>query len=565
MNNSIENVGHFVQRLAARQACYTHDCQSCNYQLPFTDDQLPFANYQLPVYESTSSTMPTAILSVHDKTGIIEFARALNELGWSLLASGGTARLLRDNGCAVSEVAEYTGSPEILGGRVKTLHPAIHGGLLARGTPADRAELQALGWDTIDLAAVNLYPFEKTVAEPGVTLEQAIENIDIGGVTLIRAAAKNFDRVTLVSDPDDYSAVLNELRAGGVSATTRQQLALKGFQQTARYDHAIENYLSQLSGAGGQEKTSQRLTLNLHRSQTLRYGENPHQSAELFSDTPDAGPLGGAMLQGKELSYNNLLDLDAAWRAALSFERPTICIVKHLSPSGIASADDLATAYAAAFASDTRSAYGGVIASNRPFDEAVARALGDLFVECIAAPAFTPEASQLLARRKNCRLVAIADTTLGAGHEFRSINRGVLRQTVDRGDPASAEWRVVSRRQPTKTEWPALRFAWRACQHVKSNAIVLAQGEATVGIGGGQPNRVDCVRIAVERAGDRARGSVMASDAFFPFPDSVELAAAAGATAVVHPGGSMRDAESLAVADAAGMAMVVTGVRHFRH
>jgi phosphoribosylaminoimidazolecarboxamide formyltransferase / IMP cyclohydrolase len=528
-----------------------------------TNYQLRIINYYLAIHECPD--MPTAILSVYDKTGIIEFARALMAQGWSLLASGGTARLLRDSGCPVTEVAEYTGSPEILGGRVKTLHPAIHGGLLARSTAADLAELQAQGWGPIDLVAVNLYPFEQTIAEPGVTLEQAVENIDIGGVTLIRAAAKNFERVTLLSDPADYTLALDELRSGGISAATRRRLALKGFQQTAHYDHAIQDYLVHVpcnqAGAGATPS----IVPNLYPIQTLRYGENPHQAAELYGDAPDGGPLGGQVLQGKELSYNNLLDLDAGWRGVLSFGRPTICIVKHLSPCGIASADDLATAFAAALKCDPRSAYGGVIASNRPFDEAVARALGELFVECIAAPGFTPAAREVLAKRKNCRLVAIPDTAFGAEHELRSIAHGMLRQTVDRGDPAGAEWRVVSRRHPSPAEWGALHFAWRACQHVKSNAIVLGQGEATVGIGGGQPNRVDCVRMAVERAGDQARGSVMASDGFFPFPDSVELAAAAGVTAVVHPGGSVRDAESLAVADAAGLAMVVTGVRHFRH
>ena len=511
--------------------------------------------------------MPTAILSVHDKTGIASLAHTLLDQGWTLLASGGTARLLREAGCAVTEVADYTGSPEILGGRVKTLHPAIHGGLLARDTNADRAELKALGWDTIDLVAVNLYPFEQTVADPAATLERAVENIDIGGVTLIRAAAKNFERVTLLCDPADYGPILGEMRAGGVSAATRRRLATKGFQLTAHYDHAIQEYLASGPGAGGANghDSAPALTLKLYRTQALRYGENPHQSAELYAEEPGVGPLGGEVLQGKELSYNNLLDLNAAWRAAVSFERPTIAIVKHLSPCGIASAEELSQAFAAALASDPVSAFGGVIASNRAFDEATAAALGGLFVECIAAPSFTPEARRVLAGRKNCRLVAIADPLLGSDFELRSITRGVLRQTVDRGDPAGTEWRVVSRRAPTDDEWRALRFAWRACQHVKSNAIVLGQGEATVGIGGGQPNRVDCVRMAVERAGEQARGSVMASDAFFPFPDSVEVAAAAGVTAVVHPGGSVRDSESLAAADAAGMAMVVTGVRHFRH
>jgi phosphoribosylaminoimidazolecarboxamide formyltransferase/IMP cyclohydrolase len=500
--------------------------------------------------------MPKAILSVHDKTGLVEFARGLHALGWTVMASGGTAKVLRENRIPVTEVADYTRSPEILGGRVKTLHPAIHGGLLARPTEGDRAELRQLGWDYIDLVAVNLYPFEQTIARPGVSLEDAIENIDIGGVTLIRAAAKNHARVTLVCDPADYAAVLAELQSGGASAETRRRLAVKGFASTARYDAAIAAYLH----PGGA------FSLTAYPVQTLRYGENPHQSATLYAYAPGAGPLGGQVLQGKELSYNNLLDLDAAWKAAVAFEKPSICIVKHLSPCGLASAPNLAQAFQAAFACDRVSAFGGVVASNRPFDGATAEALGDLFVECIAAPGFTPEARAALAKRKNCRLVDMPDLSLEPRFELRSITRGLLRQDLDIGDPdGSGAWSVVSHRQPTEAEWLALRFAWKACQHVKSNAIVLARGEATVGIGGGQPNRVDCVRIAVQRAGEKARGAVMASDAFFPFPDSVEVAARAGVTAVVHPGGSVRDADSLAAADAAAMAMVVTGVRHFRH
>jgi phosphoribosylaminoimidazolecarboxamide formyltransferase/IMP cyclohydrolase len=499
--------------------------------------------------------MPTAILSVHNKDGLIDFARGLHALGWRLLASGGTAKLLRANQLPVTEVAEYTGSPEILGGRVKTLHPAIHGGLLARPTEADRADLDRLGWDYIDLVAVNLYPFEETIAKPDVTPAEAIENIDIGGVTLMRAAAKNHERVTLLCDPADYGAVLVELQSGGVSAETRRRLALKGFAQTAHYDAAIAAYLNP-AGA---------LSITAYPAQTLRYGENPHQAAALYSLEPGGGPLGGAVLQGKELSYNNLLDLDAAWRCAVSCEMPAIGIVKHLSPCGIACAENLADAYRAAFECDPVSAFGGVLASNRPFDGPTAAALGDLFVECIAAPGFTDEARTILAKKKNCRLVAMPGLHIEPRYELRSITRGLLRQDADFGDPANAEWSVVSRRAPTEAEWNALRFAWKACQHVKSNAIVLAQGTATVGIGGGQPNRVDCVRLAVERAGEKARGAAMASDAFFPFPDSVERAAQAGVSAVIHPGGSVRDAESIAAADAAGMAMVVTGVRHFRH
>ncbi len=505
--------------------------------------------------------MPRAILSVHDKTGLVEFARGLTALGWTLLASGGTAKLLRDNQIPVTEVADYTHSPEILGGRVKTLHPAIHGGLLARSTEADHAELLKLGWDYIDLVAVNLYPFEQTIAKPDVTLDEAIENIDIGGVTLIRAAAKNHQRVTLVCDPQDYAAVLKELQAGGITADTRKRLAVKGFATTAHYDSAITNYLA----------PGDTLNLTAYAVQRLRYGENPHQAATLYSYKPGDGPLGGQVLQGKELSYNNLLDLDAAWKAAVSFDTPAIAIVKHLSPCGIATAENLTEAFKAALASDPVSAYGGVIASNREFDGATAEALGDLFVECIAAPGFTEEACARLAKRKNCRLLQMPDTVVEPRIELRGVNRGLLKQDLDTGDPANTEWQVVSKRQPTEEEWKALRFAWRACQHVKSNAIVFAHIEttgqvaSTVGIGGGQPNRVDCVRIASERAGARAKGAVMASDAFFPFPDSVEVAARAGITAIVHPGGSVRDNESIAAADAAGMAMVTTGVRHFKH
>jgi phosphoribosylaminoimidazolecarboxamide formyltransferase / IMP cyclohydrolase len=506
--------------------------------------------------------MPKAILSVYDKSGLVEFASGLSALGWSLIASGGTARALRQAGLTVTEVADYTGSPEVLGGRVKTLHPAIHAGLLARSAAEDRGQLAQLGWELIDLAAVNLYPFEETIARPDVALEEAVENIDIGGVALIRAAAKNFARVCLVCDPADYLAVLAELRTGGVSLERRRALAVKGFQQTRRYDAAISAYLA---GGKADETGTAPLHLDLYPVSSLRYGENPHQQATLYAYQPEAGPLGGRLLQGKALSYNNLLDLDAAWRAAVSFERPTVCIVKHLSPCGLASGDSLAAAYPQALESDPISAFGGVIATNRPFDDQTAHALGDLFVECIAAPGFEPDALQTLGRRKNLRLVSMEALKIEPDIELRSVNAGVLRQSVDLGDPPETEWRAVSQRQPDEAELRALHFAWKACQHVKSNAIVFVQGEATVGIGGGQPNRVDCVRIAAQRAGGRARGAVMASDAFFPFPDSVEEAAKAGITAIVSPGGSVRDAEAIAAADAHGMAMVFTGVRHFRH
>lgn len=513
--------------------------------------------------------MPQAILSVHDKTNLIPFARGLHDLGWKLIASGGTARALRDDHIPVTEVAAYTQSPEILGGRVKTLHPAIHGGLLARSTLGDLQELQQLNWDYIDLVAVNLYPFEQTIARPDVTLDDAIENIDIGGVTLIRAAAKNFQRVTLLCDPDDYAAVLSELRAGGVQDATRRSLAVKGFALTSHYDTAIHSYLSNLTAAASPSGSPAPLNLTAYPVQTLRYGENPHQRATLYSFTPDGGALGGRVLQGKELSYNNLLDLDAAWRAVVSYFEPAIVIVKHLSPCGIASAATLCDAFQHALACDPVSAFGGVIASNRPFDAETANALGDLFVECIAAPTFTGDAREILAKRKNLRLLEMPSLEIEPRRELRSVTRGILQQDIDFGDPPGAEWKVVSKRAPTPDEMRALRFAWIACQHVKSNAIVFARpfenGCATVGIGGGQPNRVDCVKIASERAGAKSNGAVMASDAFFPFPDSVELAARAGITAIVHPGGSIRDADSLAAADAHNIAMVTTGVRHFRH
>jgi len=499
--------------------------------------------------------MPKALLSVHDKTGLLEFASDLVRLGWTLIASGGTAKMLRENQVPVTEVADYTQSPEILGGRVKTLHPAIHGGLLARSTFADLQELKSLGWDYIDLVAVNLYPFEKTISKPDVSLADAIENIDIGGVTLIRAAAKNHDRVILVCDPMDYKGVISDLENNNLGATKKRQLAVKGFAHTAHYDRMICDYLSE-------EKAE---TITAYPVSKLRYGENPHQTAAVYSYIPGEGPMGGNVLQGKELSYNNLLDLDAAWRAVTSFSKTSIVIVKHLSPCGIACATTLKDAYRKAFSCDTKSAFGGIIASNQVFDAETAGELKELFVECIIAPGFSPEALEILAAKKNCRLVDMPGLKLEPDYEIRSINHGFLKQSIDFGDPNHDAWKVVSTRQPTPEELISLEFAWKACQHVKSNSIVFASGEATVGIGGGQPNRVDCVQMAVQRAGEKSKGAVMASDAFFPFPDSVELAAAAGITAVIHPGGSLKDADSLAAANKAGLAMLVTGVRHFRH
>jgi len=499
--------------------------------------------------------MPRALLSVYDKTGLDQFASGLHALGWTLIASGGTSSFLRSKNLPVIEVSDYTGSPEILNGRVKTLHPAIHGGILARPTDEDKGQLKQLGWDYIDLVVVNLYPFSETIKKSNLTLQEAIENIDIGGVALIRAAAKNFERVLLACDPNDYTQVLELLQTGNVTQEIRRQYAIRGFATTFQYDRTITAYLS--------DSAIEELTLfpNLH----LRYGENPHQPAALYSFKPGDGPLGGKLLQGKELSYNNLLDLDAAWKCAAQFEKPTVCIVKHLSPCGVASSDQLVQAYQAALASDPVSAFGGIIASNRPLDFDTATALQDLFVECIIAPGYSADALKIIAKKKNCRVIELPEWDLATDYEYRSIHHGVLKQSVDLGDPDKSSWMVVSARSPNEGEWRALEFAWQACQHVKSNAIVLAQDEATVGIGSGQPNRVDSVRIAVGKAGKKAKGAVMASDAFFPFPDSVQVAAEAGVTAVIHPGGSIRDQESADAANRAGMAMVVTGYRHFRH
>lgn len=500
--------------------------------------------------------MPYALLSVSDKTGLIEFATALKNLGWTLIASGNTAAHLREHQLNVTDVSEYTQSPEMLGGRVKTLHPAIHGGLLARPTETDHQELQQFGWDFIDLVAVNLYPFAATIAKPDVTQMQAIEQIDIGGVALIRAAAKNFQRVTLACDPHDYSTIISELETDGKTAVeTRKKLAIKGFVMTSNYDTTIANYFAD----------NKIWDLKLFAQQQLRYGENPHQNATLYSFTPDGGPLGGNVLQGKELSYNNLLDMDAAWKTVVNFTEPTICIVKHLSPCGIASAPKLVDAYQGALKCDPVSAFGGIIASNKPFDGATAEALGKLFVECIAAPAFTEEAKTILAKRTNCRLVEIPKLTLSPTYELRSINNGVLKQDVDQGDPKDKQWKVVTTKQPTPEQLTTLQFAWHACQHVKSNAIVFVKDTATIGIGSGQPNRIDCVHIGAKRAGENVHGAVMASDAFFPFADTVEAAAEYGITAIVQPGGSIRDQEVIEVANQLGLVMIFTGVRHFRH
>lgn len=512
--------------------------------------------------------MPTALLSIYDKTGLAELAAGLHAHGWNFLASGGTAAALRKLNMPVEDIAEFTGSPEILGGRVKTLHPAVHAGILARSTPADLADLERVHSKAIDLVVCNLYPFEEIIKRPDTSLEDAIEMIDIGGVTLIRAAAKNHARITILIDPSDYSLVLDELEKNGqITGETRMKLALKAFQTTSHYDQVISAYFEKIARTPSSIDEQVPAWLTPFPYTELRYGENPHQAGRLYHYGKAGDPLGGELLQGKALSYTNLLDLDAAWRAAAAFDRPTVVIVKHLSPCGIASADRLDQAFALALASDPVSAYGGVIASNRPVELDTVNAIGSLFIEGFAAPGFSPEALESFAKhKKNCRLINMPDTSISPAFEVRSVNQGLLWQLRDIGDPVGRPtWTVPTLRQPGSEEMRSLQFAWKACMHVKSNAIVLAQDEATVGIGGGQPNRVDCVRIAVTRAGEKAKGAVMASDAFFPFADSVEEAAKAGVTAIIEPGGSVRDAESITLADQHGIAMIFTGVRHFRH
>ncbi len=500
-----------------------------------------------------------ALLSVADKRGIVDFARGLARLGYPLLASGGTARTLRDAGLEVTEVSDLTGFPEILGGRVKTLHPAVHGGILARNTPEHVSELAAHGIRPVDVVAVNLYPFRETVARAGATEAEAVEQIDIGGVALLRAAAKNFERVTVVCDPADYGEVLSQLQAGQ-TVEQRRALALKAFRHTASYDIAIAGYLAGQVGEGSLPEVA---LASLWRVQSLRYGENPHQSAALY--LPDGASPAFVQLHGKEMSYNNWRDMDGAWNAIQDFSDPTVVITKHANPCGVASASSLVEAYRNALASDPVSAFGSVIAVNRPLDLETAEAMKDLFIEVIVAPDYAPDALARLKRKsKNLRILKHTGAPL-PDLLWRTTAAGVLINTPDRSMEQPESWHVVTERAPTEEELRALAFAWKVVKHVKSNAIVLARGQATVGVGAGQMSRVDAVKLAAWKAGDRAKGAVLASDAFFPFPDGVEAAAEAGVTAVVQPGGSKRDQEVIDAANRLGLAMAFTGVRHFLH
>jgi phosphoribosylaminoimidazolecarboxamide formyltransferase/IMP cyclohydrolase len=502
------------------------------------------------------------LISVTDKTGIIDFARALSELGAEIISTGGTARMIRENGVPVRDVSDVTGFPEMLDGRVKTMHPNISGGILAiRGRQDHMAAIADHGIAPIDMVVVNLYRFEEIAAKAGASLDELIENIDIGGPTMIRAAAKNYQDVAVVVSPSDYSAILAELRGGDLSLETKWRLAKKAFRTTADYDAAISARLAQVDDETAGHLAPE-LQIRAPKLMDLRYGENPHQAAALYG-RHGAGVAGAEQLQGKELSYNNLVDLDAAWQLACDFSGPAAAIIKHTNPCGCAEQDTLAAAYRKALECDPVSAFGGVIGLNRVVDEETAREIAKLFVEAIAAPGYSEAARDALAGKKNLRVMRVAE-----GLDklvVKSISGGYLAQTADDAKLDRAHCLVKTKRVPSDEEWRDLEFGWKVAKHVKSNAIVYARSGQTVGVGAGQMSRVDSVKLGAMKAVLPLAGTVVASDAFFPFPDGVEEAVKNGATAFIQPGGSVRDEEVIAAADRLGVAMVFTGIRHFRH
>ncbi len=521
-----------------------------------------------------------ALISVSDKTGIVEFAAALQALGVKLLSTGGTATLLAAHGLTVTEVADMTGFPEMLDGRVKTLHPKVHGGLLARrDMPTHMAALQAHGIDLIDILVVNLYPFEATVAKAGCTFDDAIENIDIGGPAMVRSAAKNWKDVAVLTDATQYDGVLAELRAGGkVSEKTRFRLSVAAFNRISQYDGAISDYLSAVQDDGSHALFAAQSNGRFVKLQDLRYGENPHQQAAYYRDLhPAPGSLASALqLQGKELSYNNIADADAAWECVKSFDASACVIVKHANPCGVAVGTDPLDAYSKAFRTDPTSAFGGIIAFNRSVDEATAQQVSRQFVEVLMAPGFSDAALDVFKTKPNLRLLQISLPPGGASAwqqgrnamDVKRVGSGLLMQTADNHEIALADLRTVSKVQPTPAQLQDLLFAWTVAKYVKSNAIVFCANGATVGVGAGQMSRLDSARIAsikAHHAGLSLAGSVVASDAFFPFRDGLDVVVDAGASCVIQPGGSMRDDEVIAAADERGVAMVFTGVRHFRH
>ena len=503
-----------------------------------------------------------ALLSVFDKSGLVEFSRELEELGWELVSTGGTQAALQQAELTVKSVSDLTGFPEIMDGRVKTLHPAVHGGILARrDRPLDMEQLGRHQIGLIDLVAVNLYPFVETVSRPGVTLEEALENIDIGGPTMLRASAKNFPHVIVVVDPADYPRVLAWLKEGGPSPDQRQELAWKAFQHTALYDTFISSHLR---GQGGELPPE--LTVGLQKFQELRYGENPHQRAALYQEGLGGGIVGAQQLHGREMSFTNFLDADAAWRASNDFPEATVAVIKHTNPCGLASHSDLAEAYRRALAGDPISAFGGIVAFNRPLTFQASQEVNKTHYDILLAPDFDQEALQLLQRKRDLRILKVAPPAqTGPQWDYRHITGGMLVQSPDSIQEDPRSWKVVTERTPSDKELEDLYFAWKVAKHVKSNAIVLVKDQMLLGMGAGQPNRVTSVHLALRAARERSQGSVLASDAFFPFPDGVELAASGGATAVAQPGGSLRDGEVIEAANKAGVAMLFTGVRHFRH
>jgi phosphoribosylaminoimidazolecarboxamide formyltransferase/IMP cyclohydrolase len=513
-----------------------------------------------------------ALISVSDKSGVVEFASALRDMGVALLSTGGTYRLLQEHGLEVTEVADYTGFPEMMDGRVKTLHPKVHGGILAR-RGQDDAVMADHGIDAIDMVVVNLYPFEATVARPDCSLEDAIENIDIGGPTMVRAAAKNHRFVNIVVNASDYGSILAEMRDnhGATSLATRFDLAIKAYEHTAAYDGAIANYFGK-QVPGGSDNFSRTFNLQLHKVQEMRYGENPHQQAAFYveANPAEAGIATARQVQGKELSYNNVADTDAALECVKNFDQPACVIVKHANPCGVAVAADIGQAYDLAFATDPESAFGGIIAFNRELDAATAAAIVERqFVEVIIAPSVSDEAVAAVAEKKNVRLLVCGEWSApGAALDYKRVNGGLLVQDRDLGMITASDLEVVSKLQPSEQQLSDLLFAWKVAKFVKSNAIIFANKGQTVGVGAGQMSRINSARIAAikaEHAGLAVKGSVMASDAFFPFRDGIDNAGKAGVAAVIQPGGSIRDEEVIAAADEHGMAMVFTKMRHFRH
>ncbi|WP_223068864.1 bifunctional phosphoribosylaminoimidazolecarboxamide formyltransferase/IMP cyclohydrolase [Paenibacillus caui] len=514
-------------------------------------------------------SMKRALVSVSDKSGIVEFCRELSNLGVEIISTGGTKNLLAKEGVPVIGISDVTGFPEILDGRVKTLHPAVHSGLLAiRDSAEHQAQMKELGLDYIDLVVVNLYPFQETIAKPDVEYEEAIENIDIGGPTMLRSAAKNHAFVSVVVDSADYGTVLDEIRKDGdTTLDTRKRLAAKVFRHTAAYDALISDYLSNVTG----DPLPERLTVTYEKIQDLRYGENPHQKAAFYRK-----PLAAAdtmttaeQLHGKELSYNNINDANAALQIVKEFEEPAVVAVKHMNPCGVGIGGSVLEAYQKAYAADPTSIFGGIVAANRIIDEDTALLLKEIFLEIILAPGFTQDALDVLTKKKNIRLLKIGDLKAGEDREknytITTIDGGMVVQESDVHSLNVSDLKVVTDRQPTEEELKQLLFGWKVVKHVKSNAIVLAKDSMTIGVGAGQMNRVGAAKIAIEQAGEKAKGSVLASDAYFPMGDTLELAAKSGITAVIQPGGSIKDEESIQVANEYGIAMVFTGVRHFRH